>query len=124
MFYVNELNTFLRDNALYLALGMELIIVIIIAILLISNYKKKHASDVLNELFISLLEALGGEHNVVRMEAKGSRLTIVLQDYQLLNQEALKALGIANFVLMTNKITLIIGQEAAVIAKSWSVKSR
>jgi len=124
VFYVNELNTFLRDNALYLALGMELIIVIIIAILLISNYKKKHASDVLNELFISLLEALGGEHNVVRMEAKGSRLTIVLQDYQLLNQEALKALGIANFVLMTNKITLIIGQEAAVIAKSWSVKSR
>jgi len=124
VFYANEINNFLRDNALYLALVIAFIIVLVILFLLIANRKKKRSSGALNQRYLDLLNALGGANNVQTMEAKGSRLSIILSDFDKIDPSALKALGIDNFVLMTNKITLVLGEEAKVIAKNWSANSQ
>ena len=74
------------------------------------NKKKKNQNEKI-ERSQNVLLALGGEENILSIEAKESRLNIVLKDSSLLNEEALKSLGVSSIVRMSKKTTLVIGRE-------------
>lgn len=76
------------------------------------NKKKKNQNEKI-ERSQNVLLALGGEENILSIEAKESRLNIVLKDSSLLNEETLKSLGVSSIVRMSKKTTLVIGRDAS-----------
>ena len=58
------------------------------------------------------------EENIVSHLRKGSRIELVLKDYSLLDKERLKAAGVDSFILMSNKLTLVIQGDAERVEKT------
>ena len=101
--------------AVYLIpVGVAVLISILAVVLAILNNKKKQINEKVqkNEQNNTFLEIFGGKDNIISCESKGSRLVLVLKDYDKLNQEKLKENGVTSFVKATNKITLIIGEKS------------
>lgn len=101
--------------AVYLIpVGVAVLISILAVVLAILNNKKKQINEKVqkNEQNNTFLEIFGGKDNIISCESKGSRLVLVLKDYDKLNQEQLKENGVTSFVKATNKITLIIGEKS------------
>ena len=115
----DDFNAFLKNNALCIAL--VLIGVIVIAVILILIFNKKNYKNKKPEAEIAeksaWVTALGGEENIISSEAVGSRLVVILKDKQLLDKEALKQLGVTNFMEMSNKITLLLEDKAELVKK-------
>lgn len=61
------------------------------------------------EIFARYVEDFGGKDNIISATAIGSRLSLVLKDYDIVNLEDLNKLGITTSIKMTNKITFVIG---------------
>ena len=110
----NNLNAFLKNNALWIALVLIGIIAITVALILIFGTKKKEVKPEIAEKS-RWVEALGGSDNIISSEAYGSRLAIKLKDKSLLNKEALKELGVTNFIEMSDKITLLLEDKAELV---------
>lgn len=90
-----------------LAIVVSLIAIVIILI------KKKFTSK--KDDFSSLeeyVEIFGGLANIIEVKARESRLSLVLKDYQVINEEKLKEKGVTSSIKMTNKITYVIGSMA------------
>ena len=112
----NDLNGFLQNNALWIALALVGVIVIVVAIILITAAVRKNQKPEVKIAEKSLwVEALGGEDNIVSSEAYGSRLAVVLKDKEKMNREELKRLGVTNFIEMSNKITLLLEDKAELV---------
>lgn len=109
-----DFNIWLRDYGYIIAIVVALLIAIIVIFLLIRNKKKgkKKINEVHNEIIVSL----GGIENVVDADAKMSRLNVILKDYSSIDEEKLKELGISRIIKMSNKLTLLVGEEAKTIA--------
>ncbi len=110
-----DVNNFLKNNALWIALALVGVIVItIVLILLLSKRgkKKEHPQIAEKSLWI---DALGGEENIISSEAYGSRLVVVLKNKALMNREGLKVLGVTNFMEMSDKITLLLEDKAELV---------
>ena len=73
---------------------------------------KKNKDKNINSTYDEIILNLGGKENIVEMTARGSRLSIVLKDNSLLNIEALKNIGVEGVIVMTSKVTLVIGEDA------------
>ena len=73
---------------------------------------KKNKDKNINSTYDEIILNLGGKENIVEMTARGSRLSIVLKDNSLLNIDALKNIGVEGVIVMTSKITLVIGEDA------------
>jgi phosphotransferase system IIB component len=56
-------------------------------------------------------EYIGNKENIVSIKLNGSRLTIVLNDYNLVNKEQLKTLGVVSIVALKDKMTLVLSEE-------------
>lgn len=125
MFYSqnNVVNNFLEENALWLALTLVILIIAVIIIYAVLSRRKNIQTKQASDLYTSFLGAFGGEENITALNARGSRVSVVLKDFSLFDASALKAIGLENYVVMTTKITVVIGEEAQVIATTWS-KSR
>lgn len=95
-----------------------LALVFITLLLIIKNKKKKFVISN-DEWFL----ALGGNDNIVSVNATGSRLTLVLNDKEKINREALNNLGVTSVLVMSNKVTLVIEGQAENIARSLSARS-
>jgi phosphotransferase system IIB component len=65
----------------------------------------------------SYILSLGGIENIRSVSYKGSRLSIVLKNEELVNNQLLKELGVFSIIHITGKITLLIGAESENIAK-------
>ena len=78
----------------------------------IKSIRKKSFNKQRQEAGNLIILALGGRENVVSIKASGSRLSLVLNDYSLVEDDKLKELGVSSILKMSNKITLVIGQEA------------
>lgn len=111
----NDFNAFLKNNALWIALGLVGVIIIVVVLILIFAKvgKKKEVVQIAEKS--QWVEALGGEDNIVSSEAYGSRLAVVLKDKEKMNKEALKGLGVTNFIEMSNKITLLLEDKAELV---------
>ena len=73
---------------------------------------KKNKDKNINSTYDEIILNLGGKENIVEMTARGSRLSIVLKDNSLLNSDALKNIGVEGVIVMTSKVTLVIGEDA------------
>ena len=113
----DDFNAFLKNNALWIALVLVGIIGITIFLILFFGRKNKSKSvETIADKSV-WVEALGGEDNIISSEAIGSRLVVNLKDKSLLNKEALKELGVTNFLEMSNKITLLLEDKAEIVKK-------
>ena len=113
----DDFNAFLKNNALWIALVLVGIIVITVVVILLVNKKGNKKPEVKVAEKRAWVEALGGEENIISSEAVGSRLVVNLKDKSLLNKEALKELGVTNFMEMSNKITLLLEDKAELVKK-------
>ena len=112
-----EFNDFLRDNALWLCLAVVGVIVLILLIVLLVSLskrrKKKKQAEPRRVIDASAyLLALGGEENVVSHNVVRSRIVLELKDYSLVDKEKLKEAGVDGFIMMSNKLTLVIPGDA------------
>ena len=113
-----DINDFLKNNALWIVLGLVVIIAIVVAIILICGLagkkrKKKPQPQIAEKS--KWVEALGGSENIVSSEAYGSRLAVVLNDKSKMDKEALKGLGVTSFIEMSNKVTLLLEDKADLV---------
>ena len=108
------INIMMSWTVYLLPVGIAVLISIIAIVLAILNNKKKQIKEKAqkSEQNNTFLEIFGGKDNIISCESKGSRLVLVLKDYDKLNQEKLKENGVTSFVKATNKITLIIGEKS------------
>ncbi len=110
----DDFNAFLKNNALWIALVLVGIIAITVVLILVLGRRNKKAVPQIAEKS-KWVEALGGKENIVSSEAFGSRLVVVLTDKALMNKDALKELGVTNFIEMSNKITLLLEDKAELV---------
>ena len=113
----DDFNAFLKGNALWIALVLVGIIAITIVVILLVNRKHDKKPVVKVAEKSAWVTALGGEENIISSEAVGSRLVVNLKNKELLNKEALKELGVTNFMEMSNKITLLLEDKAELVKK-------
>ena len=111
----NDFNAFLKNNALWIALSLVAIIAIVVVLLLLLNRKKNVKPAVQIAEKSKWVEALGGSDNIISSEAYGSRLAVQLQDKTKMNKDALKELGVTNFIEMSNKVTLLLEDKAELV---------
>ena len=110
----DDFNSFLKNYALWIAIGLVALIAIVLLIFLLVNRSKK-ANKNKPEPIASKSEwisALGGEENIISVEAYGSRLVLVLKDQKNMDKEKLKSLGVTNFIEMSEKVTLLLEDKA------------
>ena len=110
----DDFNAFLKNNALWIVLVLFGIIAITVVLILVLGRRNKKAVPQIAEKS-KWVEALGGKENIVSSEAFGSRLVVVLTDKALMNKDALKELGVTNFIEMSNKITLLLEDKAELV---------
>lgn len=97
--------------------GIALLIIAIAVCLVLFLKRGKKAPKVNGGEWV---EALGGNDNIVSVNAVGSRLTLVLKDKEVINRDKLKELGVSSVLVMSNKVTLVIEGQAENIASSIS----
>ena len=115
LFDASSVDRFLKENAWWMALAV-LAVLALVALLLLLKPKKKPAPRPVEKS--AYLSAMGGEENIVSHLRKGSRIELVLKDYSLLDKERLKAAGVDSFILMSNKLTLVIQGDAERVEKT------
>ena len=113
-----DFNQFLKDNALWLCLAIVGIIILVLAITVIIALvrRKKKLKDGPKKRIINVsayISALGGEDNIVSHELMRSRIVLVLKNYDIVDKEKLKEAGVDGFIMMSDKLTLVIQGDAA-----------
>ena len=121
----NSFNEWLGTWGLYISIALAgVVFLTVLALFLYTYFKAKKNGPVLqksepkvikNE---AVLSALGGSENIVEHSLNGSRVILVLNNYDIVNAKALKELGVSSIVKMTNKITLVIKGDASGFYKS------
>lgn len=112
---VNWLNDWLVNYGIYIALGLAGVVFIVVLVLFLISLKKRKESPlgapVINavddEFATKLFEAIGGKENLESSSLNGSRISVVLKDYDLINEKLLTECGVDSFIKMSNKITLV-----------------
>ena len=111
----NNISEFLKNYALYIAIGVAVLIAVAIVLILVLSKNKKSKKISKQDVIIDTNEwllALGGKDNILEKNATGSRLVVKLNDPSKLNEEKLKELGVSNILKMSNKITLVFEDQA------------
>ena len=88
-------------------------IIILASIFLFILFKKKKNTTQYNEKITRIINELGGNDNIICATSKMSRIEFVLKDYELVNKDELKNLGIQGISKTSQKITLVVGNELA-----------
>ncbi len=101
-------------------MGDKIIIFVVIGIILVLGVialllilKKKKSSNVYNEKIEKIITHLGGHENIINVNAKMSRVEFSLNNYDLVNKDELKNLGVQGISKTSQKITLVVGNELA-----------
>ena len=104
-----------------IAISLAALILLTVGVLFIVNLVNKNKFvEERKEKNLEIVEALGGRDNIISFKGVGSRLSLVLNDYSLVQDEKLKELGVSSILKMSNKITLVIGKDVEEIVKSLS----
>ena len=116
LFDASSVDRFLKENAWWMALIVVAVLALVVGLLFLLKPKKKPAPRPVEKS--AYRSAMGGEENIVSHLRKGSRIELVLKDYSLLDKERLKAAGVDSFILMSNKLTLVIQGDAERVEKT------
>ena len=106
-----DFNTFLKQNALYLALGVVGLIVLVLSLIFFLyrfNKKKESKKSKSRGSKSEYISSFGGEDNLINYKLVGSRIEVTLKDYDKVDKEKLKSAGVDGFILMSNKLTLVL----------------
>lgn len=108
-----EVNDFLNNNALYIALGFIALIAIVVVVILLLNRKKnnQNSPEFIKSKEDSFYLTVGGEDNVEQAKLVGSRFVVVLKDPTKLDKDKIKTLGVDNIIALKDKITLVLNEE-------------
>lgn len=79
--------------------------------LLSERKAKKEAIPTIDEG--KYLLALGGDENIISHELVGSRIVLTLRSYQAVDKVLLREAGVAGFIEKSDKLTLVIKDNAA-----------
>ena len=113
----NKVNDFLGANAWWMALVIAAIILVVILAIFLSGRKHKKAPK--REIVTSAYyEALGGADNVISHSRTGSRINLVLKDYEALDKEKLKEAGVDGFIKMSDRLVLVIKGDAEAVEQA------
>ena len=116
--YVLDFNSFLKQNALYLALGVVgLIIVVLLLCFFLSKKNGKKEPGKIRGNKSEYIDSFGGSDNLVDYKLIGSRIEVHLKDYSKLDKGKLKSAGVDGFILMSNKLTLVLKGDANEVYK-------
>ncbi len=114
-----DFNNFLRENSLYLALGIAGLILVILGVaLVISLQKRKKSGGKAPKRVIvasAYIDALGGADNILSHSLVRSRIVLTLKNYDLVDKEKLKEAGVDGFIMMSEKLTLVIKGDAEAV---------
>ena len=118
--FKDNLNAFLKSYGLYMAIGVA--VIILLAILLIVLMSRRNKGPKIQKQNIKIDSsiwqvALGGKDNILEINATGSRLSLKLNDPSQIDEGKLKELGVTNILKMSNKITLVVEDQAEAILK-------
>ena len=114
----NDFTQFLKNNALWICLGIVgliLITILVIYIIKAPGRKANKAQPINNDEW---LLALGGKDNIKEINRNGSRMSVNLKDENLIEREKLTALGVSSVVKMSNKVTLVVSKDSQKIFES------
>ena len=110
-------NTTLPMYAVVLTVAGCLVLVAILVFLVIFFGKRKK-NPIVDES--AWLNALGGKDNINSVSAIGSRINLSLKDKEKIDREKLTSLGVNSVLVMSNKVTLVIPNNAVDIAETIS----
>lgn len=115
--FKNNINTFLKNNAIWIAVGFVVIILLTLIILFLFNRNKTKKIDKTTYSISTndWLDSLGGKDNILEISSRGSRLSLSLKEISLINETKLKELGVTSLLKMSNKLILVIEENAAKI---------
>lgn len=105
--------SFSEFNSNYWWVYLIAVFIISLSFLVLLIVKKKEADKIRKqeakntENLKDIYDYLGGDDNVISHELKGTRLTLVLKDYQKVNREKLKEIGVERVLSMANKYILV-----------------
>ena len=89
-------------------------IIVLLSVILFIFLKKKKVNTQYSEKVTLIINNLGGNDNIISVTPKMSRVEFVLKDYDLVNKDELKNLGVQGISKTSQKITLVVGNELAV----------
>lgn len=107
---LSSTSDFMTKNLWWIIAGGILLVVGVYFIVSAFLPSKKSAPKVATKS--EYLDALGGADNILDKELKGSRIVVKLQDYTKVNQDKLKEAGVTGFIEMSDKLTLVIKDNA------------
>lgn len=108
-----DFSNFLRTYAIWICLGIILIIFITLFFLLVLpkiRQKRKKATSISDA--VEWINSLGGSSNIINFSSSRSRLTFEVKDSSLVDQNKLKLLGVSSIIIMSQKIILVIDNGA------------
>ncbi|MCR5332568.1 MAG: hypothetical protein K6E11_00890 [Bacilli bacterium] len=117
----NPLNDFLKNYGIWIAVALAAAAFIAVVVLfIIAKVKSKNAvvevtKPELSDRGEQILLALGGKENILEHSLTGSRMTLVLTDYNVVNEAKLNELGVDSVIKMSNKIILVIKDDMSTL---------
>ena len=110
---VNDFGEFLKSYGYLFAIGAAVIVATIVVVLLLLQKRNKKPTEVKKEYSSNeIIDALGGKENILTHQKAGSRISLTLNDYSLVNEEKLNTLGVDSIIKMSNKITLVVKDDS------------
>ena len=94
--------------------GAVLLLIAIVLVLYFLVFKKKGKKLANGNIWLT---ALGSKENIKEVNAIGSRLSLKLENNELIDKEKLKELGVSSVLVMSNKVTLVIEGQAEKVAE-------
>ena len=123
------LTDWLQRNIFYVVVGIILaFIIFILGCLIVKFYldkvkENKSSSETkveetnkkksTNSLYDQIIELVGGIKNIEESTVRGSRISLVLKNISLVKDEELKTLGVNGVIIMSSKVTLVVGDDAS-----------
>ncbi len=111
----NPVNEFFKNYGMWIAIAFASLILTALLVLFFIAFKKKGKSEASSKSKIettlnngSFLLALGGEDNILSFSNNGSRLSIELKNYDLIDENKLNEMGVNSIIKMSNKVVLVI----------------
>ena len=107
----NDFNNFLLHYGFFLALGAGILVATVVVLLLVlQNRRKEKDKPVVKKSYShsEIYDALGGKENVLSHNKAGSRISLTLKNYDVVDEAKLNTLGVDSIIKMSNKITLVV----------------
>ena len=101
------------DNPTTIIIICVSIVLVIAGLIAFYFFNKKKNTSTYNEKINGIILNLGGNDNIKEISVKMSRAEFVLENYDLVNKDELKNLGVQGISKTSKKITLVVGNELA-----------